>query len=104
MESGEVEAASVLDENENKAEKPMLFKSWCHLTMVPETRKETVLLEGCLNFDKWAPKSARICDADEGKLLKGKQCDRSHGNPVSSGWMKIDQTARQSHEKCCALA
>ena len=36
MKSGEAEAASVLDESENKAEKPMLFQSWCHLTMVPE--------------------------------------------------------------------
>ena len=38
MKSGEAEATSVLDESENKAEKPMLFQSWCHfiLTMVPE--------------------------------------------------------------------
>ena len=36
MKSGEAEAASVLDESENKAEKPVLFQSWCHLTMVPE--------------------------------------------------------------------
>ena len=49
-------------------------------------------------------KSARICDADEGKLLKGKQYDQSRGNPASSGWMKIDQTARQSREKCSVLA
>ena len=36
MKSGEAEAASVLDESENKAEKLMLFQSSCHLTMVPE--------------------------------------------------------------------
>lgn len=36
MKSGEAEAASVLDESEKKAEKPMLFQSWCHLKMVPE--------------------------------------------------------------------
>ena len=89
MKSGEAEAASVLDESENKAEKPMLFKSWSHLTTVPE---------------KWAPKSARVCDADEGKLLKDNQYDRSRGNPASSGWMKIVQTAGQSREKCSALA
>ena len=32
------------------------------------------------------------------------QYDRSRGNPASSGWMKIVQTARQSREKCSALA
>ena len=37
MKSGEAKAASVLDESENKAEeKPVLFKSSCHLRMVPE--------------------------------------------------------------------
>ena len=36
--------------------------------------------------------------------LKGKQYNQSRGNPASSGWMKIDQTARQSREKCSALA
>ena len=33
MKSGEAQASSVLGESENKAEKPMLFQSWCHLTM-----------------------------------------------------------------------
>ena len=36
MKIGEAEAASVLDGSANKAEKPMLFQSCCHLTMVTE--------------------------------------------------------------------
>ena len=57
-ESGEAEAASVLDESENEAEKPMLFQSWCHLTMVPEN-----------NWVKLQKKQVCWKDTDEGKLL-----------------------------------
>ena len=60
MKSGEAEAASVLEnERENKDEKPLqILMSFNSRTgkQLGETPKETGLLEGCLNFDKSAPK------------------------------------------------
>ena len=94
MKSGEAEAASVLDESENKAEKPMLFQSWCHLTMVPENNWVKLQKKQVCWKDAWMSTN---------EPPKGKQYDQSRGNPASSGWMKIDQTARQSREKCSVL-
>ena len=42
-----------------------------------------MVLGGCRSFLLLV--TTRICDADEGNLLKGKQYDQSRGNPASSG-------------------
>ena len=57
MKSGEAEAASVLDESENKAEKPMLFKSWCHLTTVPENNWVKLKKKQVCWKDAWISKN-----------------------------------------------
>ena len=55
MKIGEAEATSVLDESENKAEKPMLFQSWCHfiLTMVPENNWVKLQKKQVFWMDAW---------------------------------------------------
>ena len=53
MKSGEAEAASVLHESKNKAEKPMLFKSWCHLTTVPENNWVKLEKKQVCGRDAW---------------------------------------------------
>ena len=53
MKSGEAEAASVLDESENNAENPMLFQSWCHLTMVPENNWVKLQKKQVCWMDAW---------------------------------------------------
>ena len=92
------------NERENKDEKPLqILMSFNSRTgkQLGETPKETGLLEGCLNFDKSAPKSARICDADEGKMLKGKQYNELPPRSAIPWSMNENcSTARRSREKC----
>ena len=97
MNIAEAEAPSVLDESENKAES--LLKSWCHLTMVPENNWVKLEKKQVCWKDAWISKNE---PPNQREFVT--QYDRSRGNQASSGWMKIVQTARQSREKCSALA
>lgn len=70
MKSGEAEAASVLDESENKAEKPMLLQSWCHLTMVPENNWVNLQKKQVCWKDAWMSTNEPPNQQEFGTLMK----------------------------------